>query len=129
MKPEELVRAILLNDTYKKREGISVTTLCDSPQVRHLKEKHADEIQKIIESDPERWRYNAFFGTAIHKMIESLDLDLVQEDALFHEFEGVKLYGTPDAICLKEKILYDFKTCSAWSMLDQPKREWVNQLN
>lgn len=120
---------LLLRNDHKERDGISVTTLCDSPQVKYLKNKHRKEIDKIIASDPIRWSYNAFLGRAVHLLLESSGFDRVMEQTIEDEFEDIKIYGTPDAVDLAGKCLEDYKTTSAWALLEAPKREWVNQLN
>ena len=130
MSLEHVKKIMQRNDHIDYENEISVTTLCDSPQVRYLKRQNKEEIDKMIAADPVKHQYNSFIGRAIHAFIAEAEADLICEHTLHVEFGGMKIFGTPDAVDVAKRKLYDYKSCKVWGILGgEAKREWVNQLN
>lgn len=120
---------LLGRETYSRGNSRrSVTQLIDSPRLVALKEANGDGI---VEDLSERlW---AFFGSAVHKMIEEgmVHSDWhAAEERLFAEVGGWTISGAVDLQEFSDgtAALYDWKVCSIWSVR-KPKIEWANQLN
>lgn len=121
--PEPIVRAMDFSG-YTKRGDISVTTLIDSPKVNILKttQQYYEDISDMI------WSLR---GQALHVVLErsSLEIDkfdidnalqarYIAEKQMEIEFEGVKITGTADQICMvNPETLYDYKDTSVWKVI------------
>lgn len=126
--PEVFVDAIK-NDPYSKGDAnISVTGLLSPPLMRHLVEKHDDEIT-VDASD----RMAALYGQAMHYIAERAaagKFNLLSEKTLYTHYLGWKIKGQFDSVMIAEGILLDIKTCSSYKVADgQVPEEWVQQTN
>jgi hypothetical protein len=126
--PEVFVDAIK-NDPYSKGDAnISVTGLLSPPLMRHLVEKHDDEIT-VDASD----RMAALYGQAMHYIAERAaagKFNLLSEKSLYTHYLGWKIKGQFDSVMIAEGILLDIKTCSSYKVADgQVPEEWVQQTN
>lgn len=78
---------------------------------------------------------SALFGTAMHAMFSAKGTEnMLSEERLTAEIEGVKLGGIPDLyVSADGGTVIDYKTCSAWQakaiMGGMEKPEWQYQVN
>lgn len=125
--PQAVFEALCRKE-YSRGEGddISVTELIDSPRVRMLKKKHADQIELEAES-----LLPAFLGTCFHKGIETGTLTGTTERRLSIEVNGWRLSGGMDHY--HDGVLTDYKTATTWKTVldceDGKIDDWENQLN
>jgi len=125
--PLSLVAAVS-NDKYTKGDAnISVTSLWKAPRIRVLEEQHVDQLERdVVDS---LW---SILGKGVHAVLCDLDKDpeAITEKRLYTEILGWKLSGQFDRYLPSSGTLQDYKVTSAWSMLnDSRKEEWENQLN
>ncbi len=126
--PDAIIKAIA-QDSYTKGEAdISVTELLTPPQLRRLKQQHAEELVEDA-SD----RIYSLLGQSLHTVIERAaagDAGVLVETTLYSEYEGWKLKGQADHLLLTTGELLDFKMTSVYKIKDgQVPREWVEQTN
>jgi hypothetical protein len=131
--PGPIYRA-LSNDTYVGGGDISVTRVIAPPRIVALKKYHEDEI--VEDASDRIW---SVLGQAGHKVLElSAGGDEVAETRLYMPFQGIhtpdgpmmwKLSGQPDLYNKKDKVIYDYKYTSVWSVLFGDKPEWEKQVN
>ena len=123
--PESLVRAVT-NDPYTNGGAdISVTTLIDAPQIRMLKQRHAEDISVDVSE-----RIWALLGQAVHTILERAALrteGMVAEQRLFAEIAGWTLSGQFDVMALETGVLSDYKVTTVYKLQDIDK--WTQQLN
>lgn len=124
--PEAIVRAVE-NDTYEGGGDISVTTLINPPQIRHLKKLHWDEIEEDV-SD----RIWSLFGQSMHHILErsAQEGDIVEE-RVYADVLGWEVSGQFDLLDVNQTLL-DYKNTSVWAVkdaLENGKTEWDDQLN
>lgn len=104
----------------------SVTELMGPPRIKHLREKHNENIE--IDVTDMMWQ---MLGSALHVVAERGQTDShVTEERLFASVNGVTISG---AIDLQEQvgggvIITDYKFTSAWAVMND-KPEWVIQQN
>ena len=123
----EVIYQAMLNDPYSPGDSdITVTRLIDSPRIRMLTKRHAEEIR-----EPASGRLWSLLGQAMHVILQRADHDnTLKEERLIVDFDGVRLGGQFDYY--HDGHLVDFKITSAWSYVfedGKPKREHVAQLN
>lgn len=113
---------------YSKGDAAySVTELLASPQIRRLQERFKDQMTQDV-SDM-LW---SMVGSALHVVMERSETPgYISEERLYAEIEGQKISGQID---LQEVtpfgiILTDYKFTSAWAVMQEDKKEWVEQLN
>lgn len=128
--PEAIVRAVT-NDPYPTLEqrtwDISVTELISPPQQAALKRKYRDELTEDAAD-----RIWALFGQSIHTILERAEPTAIVESRLQAEIGGWKVSGQVDHLSLMKSggwCISDYKTTSAWSVLNGAKTEWETQLN
>lgn len=126
--PDAIIKAIM-QDSYTKGEAdISVTELLTPPQLRRLKQQHAEELEEDA-SD----RIYSLMGQSLHTVIERAaagDAGVLVEATLYSEYEGWKIKGQADHLLLTTGELLDFKMTSVNKIKDgQVPREWVEQTN
>lgn len=126
--PEVMVR-VLINDEYSKGDAdISVTGLLSPPQMRHLMEKHDDEIVVDV-SD----LIYSLQGKSVHHLAEVAaggDYNMLTEKSIYSQYLGWKIKGQFDHVLLGEGLLLDFKTCSSHKVSNGAvPEEWVQQTN
>ena len=135
--PEPVVRAVR-NDSYSKPSSAwSVTQLGTPPQLRALRRKHWGDLEEDVSEM--LW---ALFGQAIHGVIErggNAD-GWIPEVRLTHEVDRgdpmTAVTGQIDAYDADSATIWDWKSCSVWSMKDVAesgvgiaKPEWAWQAN
>jgi len=118
--PKSLYYMLTLNE-YKEADGISVTTLIDSPRIRILKKKHQAELTRDATDN-----VYMYLGTAVHRMLEAYPKG-IREKRLTAHCGGSDIYGTPDLI--EDETIFDYKVSSAWINTFGPRPEWEPQLN
>lgn len=126
--PRPLVDAMSISKP-RVMGDIAVTRLIDAPQIRILRRKHWEEIEE--DAIDRVW---ALFGSAVHSVVEKAkeadDERYEIEQTIASHYNGMDTYGTYDLYDKEEKILYDFKVTSVWSIIyDSEKKEWQAQLN
>jgi len=115
--PDVIVAAVS-KDEYSSTGNISVTTLIDSPQVRMLKIKHAEELTMDVSE-----MFFAFVGTCLHNKFEEADKEndfgypVIAERRLEVEIEGWIVSGAQDRVLPTKKKLQDYKYCSVWTYI------------
>lgn len=122
--PAPLVAAIERHE--HRGADYTASGLKRSPRQMWLAKRHADEIVKDVSGMV--W---AMFGTAFHAYVSKYDTDkTLSEEYLEIEVLGKKLSGTFDLYDSHEKKLWDFKTCSVWSVIYQSSlADWTAQAN
>jgi hypothetical protein len=126
--PQPLETAIVgFEKGYQSGRGdtkISVTQLINPPLYKRLNDLHWDEIEEDVSE-----RIWLLLGSAIHGILEkSAGLDVLAEERLFTEVRGWKVSGQAD-LYEPNGTLSDYKVTSIWSVKDDPKKEWEQQLN
>ena len=123
--PAAIVAAVQ-NDPYDGGRGdISCTKLIDSPQIRVLGGKHANEIVVDV-SD----RVFSLMGQALHTVLERAGLKeegVVIEERLYAEVNGWQVSGQVDRIHIADGTLSDFKMTTVWKQ--HGSDSWTRQLN
>lgn len=124
--PQAIVNAVQ-NDAYTKGDAdFSVTELLSPPQISYLYSLHSDAITEDV-SD----RIWSLLGQAVHSIIErSSTASELTETTLFTTFEGKKIKGTIDHICISKAELLDFKVTTVYKVIDRKlPPEWEQQTN
>ncbi len=122
--PEVVVRLVSGPDRPPEMFRISVTELIKPPQMRALEMAHEDEIVEDVAD-----RLWAAYGTMMHLAIERIGGDnVLQEERLEADFDGVTVHGTPD-LYEQDGVLTDFKYTSVWATRDGIKADWEAQVN
>jgi len=129
--PEEIVSSIESPNWYDKGDcDISATGLLQPPRIRILSKEHKSEITQDY-SD----RIWMLLGSAVHAILENSNRgskDKITEERMYCEFDGVKIGGQTDSICLNNSIVKDYKVTSVYAVKDclkKGKLEWEQQLN
>ena len=121
--PEAVVLAVI-NDPYTRgNSDISVTQLITPPYQRHLKTS-VEPIEDVAE------RLFSLYGQIGHAILERAGLraGLNVEERLFAKIGGITVSGQYDII--QDGCLQDYKFTTYWSVKgEEPKQEWVEQLN
>jgi hypothetical protein len=125
--PESFVAFANADNYSSGNADISVTSLIDSPRIRIMRMENRDNMETDVVDMI--W---PLFGTAVHGILEaSSDGDnVVQEERLFHEYNGWTLSGAIDhqEIDGDNVVITDYKVTSAWSVIFG-KSEWELQQN
>jgi hypothetical protein len=107
--PESIVN--VLKFERHKKEGYSATELLKSPRQYWLSQRHDHEIEQDV-SD----RIWALFGSASHYILSKGEApNQLIEEYLTADMNGIKLSGRID--CYEKKIISDWKTTSAWTII------------
>lgn len=121
--PLAVVQAVT-NDPYTRGDSdISVTQLISPPYQRRLRQT-VEPVEDVAE------RLFSLYGQLAHGLLERAGLKVGSnvETRLFTEVSGWKVSGQYDLY--EDKILYDYKFTSFWSVKGgEAKKEWVQQLN
>ena len=125
--PESFVAFANADNYSAGNADISVTSLIDSPRVRIMRM----ENRGVMETDVVDMIW-PLFGTAVHGILEASSdgESVVQEERLFHEYNGWTLSGAIDhqEIDGDDVVITDYKVTSAWSAMFG-KSEWELQQN
>lgn len=121
--PKAVVLAVQ-NDPYTRgKSDISVTQLIAPPYQRKLRETveaHEDVAERLF----------SLYGQIGHGILERAGLKLGSdvENRLFAQFNNWTVSGQYDLF--EDGVLMDYKFTTFWSVKgDEPKTEWVQQLN
>lgn len=121
--PKSVVLAVQ-NDPYTRgKSDISVTQLITPPYQRKLKES-VEPVEDVAE------RLFSLYGQIGHGILERAGLraQMDVEQRLFADIHGWTVSGQYDLF--EDGCLMDYKFTSFWSVKgDEPKKEWVEQLN
>ena len=113
---------------YDKVEGVvSASSILAPTKIRILEQRYADDLIEEPNSLDSR-----VYGTVIHRGIESFTegaKDFIFEKRLFTEVDGVKISGKPDAYDMVAKVLYDYKTTSAYKFKNEEHTEFIEQMS
>lgn len=128
--PQAIVNAVI-NDPYDgKGSDISATRLLAPPRINILTKKHWDELEEDAAD-----RIFSLLGQSVHHIIEraAQEGDLSEERVFVNnkQTNGWTVSGQFDYLT-KDGDLIDFKTTSAWAVVDalkNGKSEWEAQLN
>lgn len=124
--PDALVRAIQ-NDSYSKgASDFSVTELLKPPRQRALSIRHKDDIVEDVED-----RLWSLYGQIVHGILERANETDLVEKRFFANFNDHVVSGQVDSLVLAKGELTDWKFSTAWAFKanQDPKPEWVAQLN
>jgi hypothetical protein len=125
--PEALVKAIT-NDPYNAGDSdYTATSLLKPARVRALEARHKHEI----EEDAEDGLYR-LYGQVAHGILERANMADLAEKRFFIKVSGFKVSAQIDTLSLDLfGTLSDFKFTTAWGFKSnqEPKPEWVAQLN
>lgn len=121
--PQAVVMAVQ-NDPYSRgKSDISVTQLITPPYQRKLRQA-VEPVEDVAD------RLFSLYGQIGHGILERAGLKAGSdvENRLFSEVNGWTVSGQYDLI--EDGILMDYKFTTFWSVKgDEPKPEWVQQLN
>lgn len=128
--PEAIVEAVR-NDPYdpgkKGQKYISVTSLCNPPQLTKLWRRHEHEL---VEDASERiW---SLLGQSVHSVVERASENsdrYIAETRFYATFGDWTIGGQIDLFDTVSKRLTDFKVTSVWSAKGEIKLSWNRQLN
>ncbi len=127
--PAAIVEAVR-NDPYPhgKTGDISATQLISPPQLVALKQLHEDDLEEDAAD-----RIWALFGQSIHTILERAEPSEITETRLFAQCGHWTISGQADRLVMLDPDsdtirIEDYKTTSAWSVLEGAKREWMEQL-
>jgi hypothetical protein len=126
--PQPITDAVKgFDKNYQKGRGtakLSVTQLISPPLIKHLADKHWDEMEEDV-SD----RIWTIVGSAVHGILEhSAGSNVLAEERLTQTVDGVTISGQAD-IYEEPGTLSDYKITSVWSVVGKQKIEWEQQLN
>lgn len=128
--PSAIAQAVR-NDPYPHGQvgDISVSALCNPPQLQALWKFHQEEL-----SEDAADRIWALFGQVMHSILERAEPSEITEHRFFTEVEGWTISGQIDRLTRVDEgsswfVIEDYKTTSAWAVLDGPKPEWQRQLH
>ena len=129
--PQVFVNLVQRMEYSRGASHVSMTELINAPQKSILKQQYKKHLIEDV-SD----RYYAILGTLMHKVLEiGIDDDdkTISEERLFFELNKWKISGAIDVQIIEEDgvILQDYKFVGVFSVMlgEQPKPDWVNQLN
>jgi hypothetical protein len=121
--PSAVVTAVQ-NDPYSRgKSDISVTQLITPPYQRKLRQT-VESVEDVAD------KLFALYGQIGHGILERAGLKNGSdvENRLFSEVSGWTVSGQYDLI--EDGVLMDYKFTTFWSVKgDEPKPEWVQQLN
>jgi len=120
--PDPIVNAVNNTGYTPGSSDITVTQLIQPPLIRHLTNKHWNELEEDVSG-----RVWALFGTAVHHLLEMAYKGRTArvEERVYAEVLGWKLGGAFDV--LEGSSLSDYKVTSVYS--SDGKIEWERQLN
>lgn len=125
--PQPLVDAIA-NDGYSgvnSPKAISVSTLFKPPRVVALERKHGEDLE--VDAIDSIW---SLLGQAVHTILERANKSDIVEKRYGVEFNGWYVNGQLDSYTLHDGLLRDWKTVSAWAVVNSSKdSDWTLQLN
>lgn len=110
-----------------------VTDIISPPQIIALRKKYWDKLEQ--DCSDMVW---AIFGSAVHSILEktnSEQREILVEQQLEMNVNGVKIVGTPDVYTDKTESVHgvncitDWKTAGLYVHKNGIKREWIAQLN
>jgi len=118
------------SETHTQESDISVTQLISPPRMVALQEQHKDEIvEDAADLIP------AFLGSALHGALESAAFysedgkRFSAENRVYDCIDDWTISGMYDLLDNETHTLWDYKLCSVWEYMGDPKKEWVQQLN
>ena len=122
--PQAIASAIA-NDPYDDEDTgwVRVTKLINPPRIRLLAQGHGDAIEE--DASERIW---ALLGQSVHTILERSGGGKVVEQRFRAIVAGHELTGRVDLVD-HEGILWDYKVTGAYSVMGEPKAEWVRQLN
>ncbi|MBE5820407.1 MAG: PD-(D/E)XK nuclease family protein [Clostridiales bacterium] len=123
--PKPFVSAVTREYEYKEKQ-YSVTTILKDIREILLTRRHHNEIEQDVADMI--W---LIFGTAVHKVLEDSEeenVELKEEHFSEEVFNGYKLSGQADLYNAKEKMVIDYKTCSAWKVVFDDWEDYRKQL-
>lgn len=118
--PEAIVRAAKSDKYSRGNADISVTQLIDAPQIRHLREKHREDLTMDVVDTV--W---SMLGTAVHSLLEHSRDHVTTEERLYARCRGWVISGGID---VQHTGIEDYKVTSVWAAT-KDKPEWERQLN
>lgn len=125
--PKTIVQAVkqIQEDYTGGNSYLSASSLTKPPRIYHLEKRHKDEIEKDV-SDM-IW---SLIGTLVHGLLEKsaeyVD-EAKAEERLYKDVLGVLFSGQYDLV--EGNVLDDYKVTSVWSVIGDPKEEWIAQAN
>ena len=127
--PEPVYKALTTNNYSRGKSDLSVTQLIDSPRVRILKQRHAEEITE--DASEMLW---SVLGTAVHTMFEQHEPDgHIVEERLYATVGDWVISGAIDLQRSEADgsvTILDYKCTSVWSVIYPNKKDdWAKQLN
>ena len=128
--PECFERFDQLHAHDKGGAKYSVTEIIDSPLIPKLRALHADQLEVDISE-----RVFSILGTAVHNILENGSPEgALTERKMYIDMCDVKISGTMDLITplpFNKFRISDYKTVGGYALTlnQEPKKEWVEQLN
>lgn len=116
------------NDPYDAGDcDISCTSLIAPVRLVALRKRYGGVL--VEDASDRIW---ALLGQAIHTILERAgenDNESIVERRLFANVAGWTISGQLDRYDIKRQMLEDYKVTSTWSVIGDPKPEWIAQLN
>lgn len=123
--PKPFVSAVSREYEYKEKQ-YSVTTMLKDIREILITRRHHKEIEQDVADMI--W---LILGTAVHKVLEDSkeeNVEFKEEHFVEEVINGYKLSGQADLYNAKEKIVTDYKTCSAWKVIYNDWEDYRKQL-
>lgn len=128
--PDTIVRAIRKQNELYNAGNVhsSVTGLIQPARISQLRRKHFKEMSKDASEE-----FYALLGSGVHHIVElGAGPNMVVEERLFMEVDGFRWSGAIDVQEMVEENvidIIDYKVTSTYSLGNEPKADWINQLN
>lgn len=129
--PAPLVKAVTPTPRIRQPRRISITDLSLPPQLRGLRIQHENELEEDAAD-----RIFALLGSLLHDVLEKYadsEAGEIAEEKLEMEIDGWTVVGKYDLseteIILEGEVLTDWKLTSIYSLKDNDKPEWEEQIN
>lgn len=130
--PEPLVKSALSFTSQPRPGKLSVSELGQPPRIRALKIKHWESLSE--DASDRIW---ALFGSAVHKILEMYGAktegvtaeEFIKMTVHGYEIRGVFDLLSGDDVVIDGSTLWDYKVTSVYSVKEEYKKEWVEQLN
>lgn len=119
--PQALVDAVSL-EKHNAPGEVSATTLIKGVKEILLTDRHWDEI--TVDVKDMIW---SLWGTTTHKLLEKEYENTFTEEKFEEPMYEYKVTGRVDCYDMKNEILYDYKTTSAWKIVFNNFEDWHTQ--
>ena len=119
--PQAIVDAVS-TEKHSKDGEISVTELLKGAKATVLTNRHWEEL--TVDAADSIWQ---IWGTAVHSIFEMQNDDSFKEEKFSVQVQDKVVTGRVDNYDMKNEVLADFKTCSAYKIIFKDFDDWRKQ--